>query len=68
MSELNGDKARFQRQRQAKLRRRSKARKVRASIPDDALRTERGPHSEGVGGARERLATLTPVGGRVLSE
>jgi hypothetical protein len=63
MSELNGDKARFQRLRKAGLRRRERARQARAAMQDDARRTHRGSDSEQFGGARGHVATLLPVGG-----
>jgi hypothetical protein len=62
MSELNGDKARFQRRRKAALRRRQRARQARAAMQDDARRTQRGSDSEQSGGARGHVATQPAVG------
>jgi hypothetical protein len=68
MSELNGDKARFQRLRQARLRRRERARQARAAIQADAGRTHSGLDSEQSGAVRGRLAMLPPPTGGVVAE
>jgi hypothetical protein len=61
MSELNGDKARFQRQRSAKLRRRQRTREVWAVILGGATRIHLGADSEQSGGVRGRVGTLRLV-------
>lgn len=67
MSELNGDKARFQRLRKAGLRRRERARQARAAMRHDARRTHRGSDSEQFGCALGHVGTLLPVGGGVVA-
>jgi hypothetical protein len=61
MSELNGDKARFQRQRSAKLRRRQRTREAWAVIRGGATRIHLGADSEQSGGVRGRVGTLRLV-------
>jgi len=58
MSELNGDKARFQRPRKAGLRRRQRAREAWAAIQRGAIRIHPGSDSEQSGGVRGRVETL----------
>jgi len=61
MSELNGDKAGFQRRRKAKLRRRQRTREVWAAIHGGATRIHPGSDSEQSGGVRGRAGTLRPA-------
>lgn len=58
MSELNGDKARFQRLRKAGLRRRQRAREAWAAIQRRATWIHPGSDSEQSGGVRGRVGTL----------
>jgi hypothetical protein len=58
MSELNGDKARFQRLRKAKLRRRQRTREVWAAIRGGATRIHSGSDSERSSEVRGRVGTL----------
>ena len=59
MSELNGDKARFQRLRKAGLRRRDRARATYAELKRAAA-SQRSSDNEQTGGARGRLRALRP--------
>ena len=68
MSELNGDKARFQRLRRAGLRRRQRARKAWAAMQREAIRIHPGSDSEQSGGVRERVGTLHLVTGASVTE
>ena len=61
MSELNGDKARFQRLRKAGVRRRQRAREVWAAIRRGTIRTYSGSDGEQSGGVRGRVGTLHPT-------
>jgi len=61
MSKLNGDKARFQRLRKAKLRRRERTREIRATIHSGATRIRPGSDGERSGGVRGRVGTLRPT-------
>jgi len=58
MSELNGDKARFQRLRKAGLRRRERAREAWAAVQRAATQIHPGWDSEQSGGVRGRVGTL----------
>jgi hypothetical protein len=58
MSELNGDKARFQRLRKAGLRRRQRARQAWAAMRREATRIHPGSDDEQSGGVRGRVGTL----------
>lgn len=59
MSELNGDKARFQRLRKAGVKRRQRARETWAAIQQrTAARIRPGSDSEQSGGVRRRIGTL----------
>jgi len=58
MSELNGDKARFQRLRKAGLRRRQRARQAWATIQRGLIPIDPGSDSEQSGGVRGRVGTL----------
>jgi hypothetical protein len=60
MSELNGDKARFQRLRKAGLLRRDRARAVYAALKRQSAASQRPRDGEQSGGARGRLETLHP--------
>ena len=68
MSELNGDKARFQRLRKAKLRRRQRTREVWAAIHGGAIRTHSGSDSERSGEVRGPVRTLRPMTGGSVAE
>ena len=59
MSQLNGDKARFQRERKAGLLRRDKARAAYAEMKRPKVASQ-GADGEQTGGARGRLETLHP--------
>jgi ABC-type uncharacterized transport system YnjBCD ATPase subunit len=58
MSELNGDKARFQRLRKAGLQRRDRARAAYAVMKRQAAASHAASDSEQSGGVRGRVATL----------
>ena len=60
MSELNGDKARFQRLRKAGLLRRERARAAYAAMKRPSTADGAASNSEQTGGARGRLETLRP--------
>lgn len=60
MSELNGDKARFQRLRKAGLLRREKARATWAEMKRRNVANRGSTDGEQTGGARGRLETLHP--------
>ena len=68
MSGLNGDKARFQRLRQAGLRRRDRARAVHAGMKRQSAASQRPSDSEQTGGARGPLETLHPEKHEVAAE
>ena len=68
MSELNGDKARFQRLRKAGLRRRQRAREVWAAIQRRATGIRPESDSGQSGGARGRVGTLHLMAGGSASE
>jgi hypothetical protein len=68
MSELNGDKARFQRLRKAGLRRRQRARQARAAIEREAIRIHTGSDSDQSGGVRGRAGTLRLMMGGLVTE
>lgn len=68
MSELNGDKARFQRLRKAGLLRRQRARKVWAAMQREATRIQFGSNGEQSGGVRGRVETLHPMMGELVTE
>lgn len=61
MSELNGDKARFQRLRKAGLRRRDRARAAYAAMTRQSAARRATSDGEQSGGARGRLETLHPA-------
>ncbi len=58
MSELNGDKARFQRLRKAGVKRRQRAREVWAAMQRATVVIHPGSDSEQSGGVRGRVGTL----------
>ena len=58
MSELNGDKSRFQRLRKAKVRRRLRTRELWAAITGGASRIDSGSDGEHSRGVRGRVGTL----------
>jgi hypothetical protein len=59
MSELNGDKARFQRLRKGALRRRDRARAIYAELRRAAA-SQRSSDNEQTGAAPGRIRTLNP--------
>ena len=68
MSELNGDKARFQRLRKAGMRRRQRAREAWAAIQRARIRIHPGSDSEQSGGVRGRVGTLHLMTGESVTE
>jgi hypothetical protein len=68
MSELNGDKARFQRLRKAGLRRRERARQVWATVHRGLIQIDPGSDSEQFGGVRGRVGTLHLTTGGSVTE
>jgi hypothetical protein len=61
MSELNGDKARFQRLRKAKVRRHQRTRELWAAIRGGDARMHTGPVDGQPGGVRGRIVPLRPM-------
>jgi hypothetical protein len=68
MSELNGDKARFQRLRKAGLRRRDRARAAHAAMKRQLAASQPAGDSGQSGGARGRLETLHPEKHEAVAE
>ena len=68
MSELNGDKARFQRLRKAKVRRHQRTRELRAAIQGGDTRIHTGPVAGQPRGVRGRIVTLRPTTGGPVGE
>jgi hypothetical protein len=68
MSKLNGDKARFQRLRQAGLRRRQRARQAWATIQRGLVPIDPGSDSDQSGGVRGRVGTLRLVTDGTVAE
>jgi hypothetical protein len=68
MSELNGDKARFQRLRKAGLRRRQRARQAWATMQRGLIPMDPGSDSEQSGGAPGRVGTLYLATGGSVTE
>jgi hypothetical protein len=58
MSELNGDKARFQRLRKAGVKRRQRAREAWAAMQRATIAIHHGSDGEQSGGVRGRVGTL----------